>query len=90
MTLKENTGTIKWEVGGRGIQEDDAGTWKYDDYTGFRYNFEDLVQDEHGFWVHPDHMYDPAPTKGHGFSSENPLRGGYGSGPYGAGLYGAG
>ncbi len=92
--MKEVTNTIKWEVGGRRIQDDDAGTWRFDDYTGFRYNAEDLVLDEHGLWVHPDNMYDPAPTEGHGFSSENPLAidlptlQGYGSGLYGDGLYG--
>ena len=71
--MRENTKTIKWEVGARDIRSDDAGTWRRSDYSGYRYDFDDLVQDEHGWWGHPDEIDAPAPTRGHGFSSENPL-----------------
>jgi hypothetical protein len=71
--MKERTDTFKWEVGERKLRPEDADIVKKCDYCGFRYDIQKLVKDEYGFWACPTCLFDPAPTRGHGFSSETQL-----------------
>jgi hypothetical protein len=71
--MKERTDTFKWEVGERPLRPEDAGTTKHCDYCGFRYDFEKLVKDQYNYWSCPTCLFAPAPTLGHGFSSDTQL-----------------